>query len=189
LIIQALEREQLGRLLDVAWGACERHGILLTVTYNHAMRASEATGLTAEDVSEHGIKIRGLKGGEVVSQPLIKTTWHPLLMEEQPLLNLIDGLISDERVFGVGRHRFWELMQRYGKLADLPEALRHPHCLRHSCGTHLRENKVPLEEIQAWMRHRDLGSTGIYLRPTQQMVNTSVLTAMRAGAPTPPASL
>jgi integrase len=180
LIISALTRAELLALLAAAREHRERDWLLFAVTYNHALRASEAIGLIASNVSEHGIYIRGLKRGERVTQPLIAHRL-PLLSERRALLAFVDEMEGKQNVFSIGRHRFWELMQHYGKQIDLAPEKRHPHALRHTCATDLTENKVPLEQIQAWTRHRSLGSLGVYLRPTQQQVNRSVLTAM--GAP------
>jgi site-specific recombinase XerD len=179
LIISRLLREELLAVLGAAREGRERDWLLFSLSYNHGLRVSEAVGLTADDVSEHGIRIVGLKEGESVVQPLIESGEN-LLNERKALLKFVFGMEGNQKIFSIGRRRAWELFRKYGTLSGLPEHKRHPHVLRHTCATDLTEKKVPLEQIQAWMRHKNLGSTGIYLRPTQEQVNFSVLAAMGA---------
>lgn len=177
MVISALTRAELLALLGAARAGRERDWLLFVTSYNHALRASEACQLTGDSISSHGIRVVGLKDGETVTQPLMEST-EPLLNEASSLFAFARFRLGKQSLFQIGRRRFWELMQRYGKTADIAPHKRHPHVLRHTCATDLTEKKVPLEKIQAWMRHKNLGSTGIYLRPTQEQVNSAVRAAL-----------
>ena len=183
MVISALSKAELLALLAAARAGRERDWLLFCISYNHALRVSEAVGLKVDDITEHGIRIVALKGGERVTQPLIA---HP-----EPLLNERDALLAfrltkrgKQTLFGIGRRQAHYLMQKYGALANLPEHKRHPHVLRHTCGSDLIE-KTEINKVQAWMRHKNMGSTGVYLRPSQEQVNAAVLAAL--GAEIPPA--
>jgi len=198
LIISALTRAELLAFLAAARAARERDWLLFAVMHNHALRVSEAVGdryrdrktkewrelpgLLVSDISEHGIRIVGLKGGETVTQPLIAHP-EPLLNEQPALLKGVLLRFGSEKVFKIGRRQVWELMQRYGERANIPPEKRHPHALRHTCGKWMaRQMTTPegIKAVQAWMRHQDLGSTGIYLELSQEEVNAAVLPALGA---------
>ena len=53
------------------------------------------------------------------------------------------------------------MLARYGEKAGLPERV-HPHLLRHSYGTWLYDEGVPLTTIQSQLGHDRLTSTAIY---------------------------
>lgn len=57
--------------------------------------------------------------------------------------------------------------------SKIPKAA-HPHTLRHSYATHLLEEGVPLQVIQAYLGHRDIRTTTIYTHLTNQIQQNSV---------------
>jgi site-specific recombinase XerD len=69
-----------------------------------------------------------------------------------------------------GRVRQWalnDLCKTLGAAAEIPEDLRHPHALRHTCATEmLRRNGVTLVEVQRHLGHADPKTTAIYTRTT-----------------------
>jgi len=63
---------------------------------------------------------------------------------------------------GISRGMVWVLFQKYAEQARLPEDLRHPHCLKHSIGTHLIAKGAGLYDVKDWLGHRDIKSTMVY---------------------------
>lgn len=63
-----------------------------------------------------------------------------------------------------------DLMQRLGRLAELPDELRHPHALRHTCATELLRAGASLIDVRDFLGHASIKTTSIYLSsgPEQQ---------------------
>lgn len=63
-----------------------------------------------------------------------------------------------------------ELIQRLGRLAELPAELRHPHALRHTCATELLRAGASLIDVRDFLGHASIKTTSIYLSsgPDQQ---------------------
>jgi len=60
------------------------------------------------------------------------------------------------------------VLKRLGTAAELPEELRHPHALRHTCATELlRTDGVTVADVRLFLRHASVKPTSIYLAPTR----------------------
>ena len=55
-----------------------------------------------------------------------------------------------------------QMMRRYGERAGIPEHKRHPHALRHTCGTELYRETKDLRLVQAVLGHSSPQVTQIY---------------------------
>lgn len=71
-------------------------------------------------------------------------------------------IFSSNRGKAISRKQVFKLMRQYGALAELPAELRHPHALKHSCATHLLNRGMHVEQVQDWIRHKDIRSTMVY---------------------------
>ena len=56
----------------------------------------------------------------------------------------------------------WRFMQKAGTAAGLALAHRHPHVLKHSIAMHLLR-RIDVKDLQQYLGHRSLSSTGVYL--------------------------
>ncbi|WP_051711361.1 tyrosine-type recombinase/integrase [Andreprevotia chitinilytica] len=56
-----------------------------------------------------------------------------------------------------------EIVRRYGLRAGIPEALLHPHALRHRFGTELTESDVSLDQTSKLLGHSSVQSSMVYL--------------------------
>jgi integrase/recombinase XerC len=61
-----------------------------------------------------------------------------------------------------------ELLKRLGAAAELPEELRHPHALRHTCATELLRAGATLADVRMFLGHASVKTTSIYLASSEQ---------------------
>ena len=79
-----------------------------------------------------------------------------------------DLLFRDEHGEKFTRFHINYLMRQLGKLADIPEHKRFPHCIKHTAGMLMRQSGAKLEEIQEALGHKNINNTRVYLRTTQE---------------------
>jgi integrase len=171
-MIKAISKEQLRATLEVAKRESERDYLMILVASLHGLRASEVVNLTAGSIQDGYITVQRLKGSKRTTQPLL-TSEEPLFDERTALLNYVRGMSIQQKIFSVARSTFWRVFQKHGKAAGVPAHLAHPHAAKHFCGKSLGK-LLPINEVQGWMGHVNVGSTGIYMEPDEAEVNASV---------------
>ena len=68
-----------------------------------------------------------------------------------------------------GRRCSPTLLKRLGAAAELPDELRHPHALRHTCATELlRAEDVNVADVREFLGHASVKTTSIYLASGEQ---------------------
>lgn len=161
------------KLLAQARKESERDWLLICVTFVHALRASEAVGLTAANVVGTKLVVKRLKKSRPVEDELLVHK-NPLLNERQALLDLCRNTRRNQRLFPIAARTFQRRMHSYGEAAGLPKLYCHPHTLKHSVLTYLAQT-MDLKQLQDRSGHVELGSLGIYLHPkkavTERLVN------------------
>jgi integrase/recombinase XerD len=170
--MQHLNRIELLALLKVAKGNSERDWLLLLTTFWHGLRASEATGLQAEQIRDGYLSVQRLKGSLKTRQPLVMHT-NPLLNERTALETLVTGLAAKSRLFPISRVQFFRLMQKYGPEAGLPQHKNHPHTLKHSIAMQTIKT-AGIENVRQYLGHKSIASTGAYLRVNDEQASAAV---------------
>ena len=61
-----------------------------------------------------------------------------------------------------------DLLKRLGAAAELPEQLRHPHALRHTCATELLRAGATIADVRVFLGHASVKTTSIYLASGEQ---------------------
>ena len=56
-----------------------------------------------------------------------------------------------------------ELLKRLGAAAELPQELRHPHALRHTCATELLRAGATIADVRVFLGHASVKTTSVYL--------------------------
>jgi integrase len=158
-----LTEEELKRLFAVIESPRDR--AIFGLMYWRGLRASEVgmLPLSAYRAKANALYVRRLKrsmDGEFPLSPLEKRLLKAWLKvrgaEPGPLFPSYRGQ-------GIKRGMLFVLMQQYGKKAELPEQLRHPHCLKHSIATHLIGKHLEVMDVKDWLGHRSIASTMKYL--------------------------
>ena len=151
----------------------ERDWLMILVGYYHALRAGEIVALTRDNVQGDRLIVARLKGSQKTDQALIRDP-DPLWSEREVLIDFAAKSKGNQRLFDIGKRRFEYLFLEYSELAGIPRHKAHPHVLKHSCCTHLRENGADIKIIQEWAGHQSLASTGVYMGLTQAQVDGEV---------------
>jgi integrase/recombinase XerD len=170
--LQSLSNEELLALLGAAKQRRQRDYLMILTAYWHGLRASEITGLRAQDVADGYITVRRLKGSLKTIQPLVE---HPnsLLNERKNLESFVASCDPKSHLFPIGRTWFWRLIQKYAKLAGIPAMKAHPHALKHSIANHTIDI-AGIQNVRQWLGHKSIASTGAYLRVTDDQAAAAI---------------
>lgn len=148
--------EQVKKLIEAA--ESDRDRLLLTMCYQHGLRISETLGLTRAHVRRGYLMIKGKKKGKRADEKLDPAT---LALFESVTKNLLPNTL----IFPFSRQ--WAstgIFHKAAAKAGITLQLRQGvHTLRHSLAHHLLDAGAPLPVVQASLRHRSIGSTGVYL--------------------------
>jgi len=146
-----------------------RDRALLELLYASGLRASEAAGITRNDlidtlgivrVTGKGDKQRLVPVGVPAQQAV-----HAYLGKVRPLL-LRDDARDRERLLlsatgrPLERVAIWQIVRRCAARAGLHDV--HPHMLRHSFATHMLSGGADLRVVQELLGHADIATTQIY---------------------------
>jgi integrase len=166
------------RLLAAAKEDGEMPWLLCAVTFIHALRASEAVGLKPSNVTADKLTLKRKKNSNPVNDELLVHE-NPLLNEREALLGLAKVTPGNQYLFPISARTFQRWIHRYGERAGLPELYCHPHTLKHSILTYLRET-MDLDELQDRSGHKSLDSLRVYLNPKKSVTDAMVRDAFLA---------
>lgn len=150
-----------------------RDRTLLEVLYATGIRKSELMNLTVENVNiEDGVlRINGGKGAKDRVVPLTKLACSFLENYIKGVRPELLGQAQTNRLFLSLRRRPFSknslaaAIEKYAKLAGVKKHVT-CHLWRHTCATHLVQNKANLRHVQEIMGHRLLTTTERYLHLT-----------------------
>ena len=150
-----LHPEQVKALLAAA--ETERNRLFLTIIYEHGLRVSEALSLTRAHVRRGYLQIKGKKKGKRADEKMNPAT---LALFESVTKNLLPGTL----IFPFSRQWGSQIFHAAAAKAGIALQLRMGvHSLRHSLAHHMLDAGAPLPVVQKSLRHRSIGSTGVYL--------------------------
>lgn len=172
----ALERSELGRLLDAAEAAGARDHALVCLLALNGLRVSEACGADVADLAEqrgHRVLLIIRKGGIPAVVPLAPRTIAAVDAQRGdrtvgPLLLAADGARLD-------RHDAARVIRRLARHAGIAKPIT-PHGLRHSFVTLALEAGVPLHRVQDAAGHADPRTTRRYDRARHALDNHATYT-------------
>lgn len=157
-----LKEREVSKLLSCPDREKLRDRLILRLLYRCGLRVSELCRLKIEDIdfSDCVLMVRGGKGGKDRIVPIDNQTLDmiELFVEEEKT----GCLILSERNERMSTRQVERLVNRYGKLAGLPQPI-HPHMLRHSFAVHCLKAGMNLRTVQKMLGHSSLTTTQIYL--------------------------
>jgi integrase len=139
----------------------ERNWLLILMTVNHGLRATEAITVTREDIRDGCLWVARLKDSARTCQPLIGA-------EREPLLALAAATAPDTPLFPITRMQFWRIMRAACNRAGLNPVAAHPHSLKHSTCRAILVKTGNLQAVRTVAGHSSLSSTDQYTRLNDQ---------------------
>ncbi len=150
-----LSAEELGRLIAAA--DTDRNQLLFRLLYEHGLRISECLALTRAHVRRGYLQIKGKKKGKRADERI-----NPATLEL--FGSVTKNLLPNTLIFPFSRQWASSLFHCACDKAGITLQLRQGvHSLRHSLAHHLLDAGAPLPVVQKSLRHRSIGSTGVYL--------------------------
>jgi integrase/recombinase XerD len=150
-----------------------RDKAILEVLYVTGIRLGEIARLALDDLNldEGLIRVNGGKGAKDRVVPIGKVASQFLENYVKVIRPRILGKNKTERLFlsvkgqGMSHDVIAWTVAKYSRLAGIKKRVT-PHLWRHSCATHLLQNKANLRHVQELLGHRSLATTERYLHLT-----------------------
>jgi site-specific recombinase XerD len=156
----------------------KRHGtrshLMFLFGFSLGLRVSEIAGIKMADISGGRISVKRAKGSEAVEDRELVSHDNPLLDEKRVLAawlhergtDVSEYLFPSREADKVSERQIQRLFTRCAIRAGISPERAHCHCLKHSLGRTLVDQKVPLYFIQKALGHKYLSSTQVYLSIT-----------------------
>ena len=130
--ITFLTQDEVRRLFAVITGKRDR--ALFHLAYHHGLRASEVSLLQRDDVhaKQGRIYIPRVKGSIAKTYPLQPEDLRLVRAYLRTREDDSPSLFISTRGIPLERRSYWDLMQKYGRVADIPKPKRRFHALRHA---------------------------------------------------------
>lgn len=145
-----------------------RHGfrdwLLISMTYAHALRVTEACDLRWEqvDLERAKLHVTRLKGGDPSVHYLEGEELRALRKLKREYPNS-DFVFVSERQGPLTARSVHHLVSRAGESAGINFPV-HPHMLRHAKGYQLAANKEDTRAIQGYLGHKNIQHTVLYTK-------------------------
>jgi integrase/recombinase XerD len=158
---------------DVQTALGYRDRTILEVLYSTGIRKLELMNLTLADVQleEELLRINGGKGAKDRVVPLTAVACSFLESYVNAIRPKLLGNKTSRRLFlsqrgrPIARNTLGGIVEKYARLAQIKKRVT-CHLWRHSCATHLLQNKANLRHVQEILGHRSLATTERYLHLT-----------------------
>lgn len=157
------ELENIEKMIDTATEI--RNKAIIALLYSSGLRVSELCRLAPSDIYKSTMQVHVRAGKNhcdhwtILSQralDLLTEYWKSYPVKREYLFVGLKGKHEQLKASGVQI-----MLRKIGNECGVDHA--HPHLLRHCFASHMIEQGVPLEIIQAMMGHRDADSTHRYI--------------------------
>lgn len=185
--ISYMSAEQQERFLQAAKDHGKREYAMFLFALAHGARTQEISNLRLTDIDfkNQQIRIHRVKGSLDSTQGLLKVKGNPLFNEAAALKEWIAARPADADNFvfnsqkstHLTRVSVYRLFRQIATAAGLPEALRHPHCLKHSAAMNMVNKGVDAFLIRQHLGHKSFDSTLAYVNPTDASASAAATKA------------
>lgn len=164
-----LTQDELRRLFAVIKD--KRDKALFQMAYPHGLRASEVSLLQHDYINDKQgrVYIHRVKGSISKAYPLQPEDYRLIRSYLRTRKDDLPYLFITNRNMPLDRRSYWDLMQKYSKLADVPKEKRRFHSLRHSIAVHLLDAGADVAFVQDRLGHANIQNTMVYMRYTTVM--------------------
>lgn len=166
-----LTPEEAHQLIDAAEN--ERDRLFLRLLWETGARVSEAISLRLGDVGRDGIRVRGKGDVErvvFVQEGLVAAI---LFYAQEKALGRDDYLFSSRKGGHITKQRADQIIKKAAKRANLQRNV-HAHLFRHGYAINFLNCGGRLDALQEQLGHRDINTTRIYLRLSDEDVKREV---------------
>jgi len=166
-----LTQEEAHRLIDAVENA--RDHLLLRLLWETGLRVSEAIALRLGDVSRDGIRCLGKGGVErvvFVQDGLVSAI---LFYAQDRILERNDYLFKSRKGGHITKQRAVQIIKLAAHRAHLQRRV-HAHLFRHGYAINFLNCGGRLDALQEQLGHRDINTTRIYLRLSDEDVKREV---------------
>src|SRR5258708_3752931 len=173
--IKYLNPNEITAVLTEAKKHGSRSHLMFLFGFRLGLRVSEIAGIKLSDIANGRISVHRLKGSDPVEDRLLASHDSPLFDEKRALAAWLrergdgDGsmfLFTSREGSAVSARQIQRIFTRCAIRAGIEPERAHTHCLKHSLGRLLVDQKVPLYFIQKSLGHKYLSSTQVYLSIT-----------------------
>jgi integrase/recombinase XerD len=84
-----------------------------------------------------------------------------------------------ERLFPIGRLRFWQIVRKYALAAGIPARKCKTHTLKHTIAKHLVLAGHHLNEVQEWLGWRSIATMNFYTRADEDELGQRIGATIR----------
>ena len=171
--ISYMSNEQLERFLRAAKEYGPREHAMFLFAVAHGARASEICNLRIADINfkTEQVHVARLKGSLDSTQNLLKVKGNPLFNEAATLKAWLDVrepdadnfVFNSQKSTRLNRVSVYKLFKAVAQNAGLPEALQHPHVLKHTAAMLMVQQGANAFLIRQHLGHRSFDSTLAYV--------------------------
>ena len=173
--ISYMNGEQLDRFLAAAKEYGQREHAMFLVAFAHGLRTQEIANLRIKDINLKTEQIHIANEGLLDSlQSMTKVKGNPLRNEVAVLrewlavrpIDADDFVFNSQKSTQMLRTSIHRLFKAIARKAGLPDALQHPHTLKHSLAMAMVNGGANAFLIKQQMGHKSFDSTLAYVNPS-----------------------
>ncbi len=151
----------------------ERDRLFLRLRWETGVRVSEAIRIELGDVSRNGIRVLGKGSMERVVFVQDSLVSSMLLYSQEHELGRNDYLFPSRKGGHITKQRADQIIKKAGRCANLQRNV-HAHLFRHGYAINFLNCSGRLDALQEQLGHRDINTTRIYLRLSDEDLKREV---------------
>lgn len=185
--ISYLNDAQIERFLEAAKAYGKREYAMFCFALAHGARASEIANLRLSDLNfkTEQVHIARLKGSLDTTQSMLRVKGNSLFNEKAAFESWLaerkddagDYMFNSQKSTQLTRFHILRLYREIAMRAELPEALRHVHCLKHSAAMLMVRQGANAFLIRQALGHKSFDSTLAYVNPSDTEASAAISTA------------